>query len=63
MRNFFTSTDKVNFTSAGTYTFANTNGTQYFDFLAPKTFRYFEIVANNAWDGLQFASLAEVGMY
>lgn len=59
----FTSTDGVNFTSAGTYTFANTNGTQYFDFAAPKTFRYFEIVANNAWDGLQFASLAEVGMY
>lgn len=59
----FTSTDGVNFTSAGTYTFANTNGSQYFDFAAPKTFRYFKIVASNAWDGTQFASLAEVGMY
>ncbi|MES2544618.1 MAG: discoidin domain-containing protein [Bacteroidota bacterium] len=59
----FTSTDGVNFTSAGTYTFANTNGAQYFDFAAPKTFRYFKIVASTAWDGLQFASLAEVGMY
>jgi hypothetical protein len=59
----FISTDGVNFTSAGTYTFANTNGPQYFDFAAPKTFKYFKIVASSAWDGLQFASLAEVGMY
>jgi hypothetical protein len=59
----FTSTDGVNFISAGTYTFANTNGPQYFDFAASKTFRYFKVVASSAWDGLQFASLAEVGIY
>jgi hypothetical protein len=49
--------------SFGTYTFANANGAEYFDFAAPKTFRYFKIVASTAWDGLQFTSLAEVGMY
>lgn len=59
----FTSTDGINFTSVGTYVFANNNGPQYFDFATPKTFRYFKIVASSAWDGLQFASLAEVGMY
>lgn len=59
----FTSTDGINFTSAGSYTFTNSNGSQYFDFVAPKTFRYFKVVTSNAWDGLQFASLAEVGMY
>jgi hypothetical protein len=59
----FTSTDGVNFTSAGLYTFANSNGSQFFDFVAPKSFRYFKIVGGTAWDGLQFASLAEVGMY
>ncbi|TDE28461.1 discoidin domain-containing protein [Flavobacterium ranwuense] len=59
----FTSTDGINFTSAGPYTFANSNGPQYFDFTAPKTFRYFKIVGSTAWDGLQFASLAEIGMY
>lgn len=59
----FTSTDGVSFTSAGNYVFANANGLQYFDFAAPKNFRYFKIVASSAWDGLQFASLAEIGMY
>lgn len=59
----FTSNDGVNFSSAGTYVFANANGSQYFDFAAPKNFRYFKIVASTAWDNLQFASLAEIGMY
>lgn len=59
----FTSTDGINFTSAGTYTFANVSGPQYFDFAAPKMVRYFKIVASSAWDGLQFATLGEVGMY
>jgi hypothetical protein len=59
----FTSNDGVNFISAGTYTFANTNGPQYFDFATSKTFRYFKVVASTSWDGLQFASLAEIGIY
>lgn len=58
-----TSTDGIDFTSAGTYTFANINGPQYFDLATPKTFRYFKIIASTAWDDLQFAALAEVGMY
>ncbi|WP_082001854.1 discoidin domain-containing protein [Flavobacterium sp. KMS] len=59
----FTSIDGINFTFEGTYTFANVNGSQYFDFSAPKNFRYFKIVASSAWDGLDFAALAEIGMY
>ncbi|MBP6023856.1 discoidin domain-containing protein [Ferruginibacter sp.] len=59
----FTSTDGVNFTSVSSYVFANSNGVQYFDFAAPRSFRYFKIVASSAWDGMQFAALAEVGMY
>ncbi|WP_017259079.1 discoidin domain-containing protein [Pedobacter arcticus] len=58
-----TSTDGVNFSMAGTFVAANSNGSQYFDFTAPKTFRYFKIIAKNAWDGLEFAALSEVGMY
>lgn len=59
----FTSSDGVSFTSAGNYVFQNVNGAQYFDFTAPKTLRYFKLVASSAWDGLQFAALAEIGMY
>lgn len=57
------STDGTNFTSVSSYMFRNVNEAQYFDFASPKTFRYFKIVANAAWDGLQFAALAEVGLY
>ncbi|NCU03418.1 MAG: discoidin domain-containing protein [Chitinophagaceae bacterium] len=57
------SSDAVNFTSVNNYVFANSNGAQYFDFNTTKTFRYFKIIAKSAWDGLQFAALAEVGLY
>ena len=59
----FTSTDGVNFTSAGNFEFGNVNGAQYFDFASSKNFRYFKIVASTAWDGQPFAALAEIGMY
>jgi len=59
----FTSIDGVNFTSAGTFVFANLSGSQYFDFASPKTFRYFKIVASSSWDGAQYAALGEIGMY
>jgi hypothetical protein len=42
---------------------ANTNGAQYFSFGTPKSLRYFKIIANSAYDGLQFAALAELGLY
>ncbi len=57
------SNDGVGFTSLGSYVFGNVNGAQYFNFSAVKSFRYFKLVAKSAWDGLQFASLAEVGLY
>lgn len=57
------SNDGINFTLAGTYMLANINGPQYFDFPTPKDFRYFKIRAGSAWDGLDFAALAEIGMY
>jgi len=60
---FFISNDGISFTSVGSYVFNNSNGTHYFDFNSTKSFRYFKLVAKSAWDGLQFASLAEVGLY
>jgi hypothetical protein len=59
----FISNDGASYTSVGTYVFNNTNGVQYFNFSSSKSFRYFKLVAKSAWDGLQFASLAEVGLY
>jgi hypothetical protein len=59
----FTSKDGVVFTSAGNFQFSNTNGVQYFNFSTSQSFRYFKLVVKSAWDGLQFASLAEVGLF
>lgn len=59
----YASNDGVNFTMKESYVFANSNVTQYFDFPSTVSFRYFKIISNSAWDGFQFASLAEVGMY
>lgn len=59
----FSSNDGSTFTSVGSFTFQKVNGPQYFDFGAAKSFRYFKIVCNSAWDGLQYAALAEVGIY
>ncbi len=59
----FISNDGVNFISVSSYVFSNTNGVQYFNFSSAKLFRYFKVVAKSAWDGLQFAALAEVGLY
>jgi len=65
VKNFqlLTSTDGTNFTSVNNYVAANTNGAQYFSFGTPKSLRYFKIIANSAYDGLQFAALAELGLY
>ncbi|RBQ07953.1 discoidin domain-containing protein [Pedobacter miscanthi] len=57
------SNDGTNFTSVFSKQAANNSGTQYFAFSSPKTFRYFKIIANNAWDGTQFAALSELGLY
>ena len=59
----FISSDGSAFTSVGTYVISNINGVQYFNFSALRSFRYFKLVVKSAWDGLQFASLAEVGLY
>jgi hypothetical protein len=59
----FISNDGTSFTSIGSLVFNNVNGQQYFDFSNAQNFRYFKLVAKSAWDGLQFASLAEVGLY
>jgi hypothetical protein len=59
----FTSKDGVVFTTAGNFQFSNTNGVQYFNFSTSQSFRYFKLVVKSAWDGLQFASLAEVGLF
>jgi hypothetical protein len=59
----FISNDGSAFTSVGTYVISNINGVQYFNFSTVRSFRYFKLVAKSAWDGLQFASLAEVGLY
>lgn len=58
-----TSIDGTNFSTLGSFIATNSNGPQYFDFTTVKNFRYFKIIAKTAWDGLQFAAIAEVGMY
>lgn len=65
IKNFemLTSTDGANFSSVNKYVASNLTGAQYFDFASPKTFQYFKIIARSAHDGLQFASLAELGLY
>ncbi|WP_293312604.1 discoidin domain-containing protein [Pedobacter sp. UBA5917] len=57
------SSDGINFTSVFNKQAANNDGTQYFNFGSPKTFCYFKIIANNSWDGTQFAALSELGLY
>lgn len=65
IKNFeiLTSNNGTTFTSQGSFVAQNANGPQYFDFSSAQTFRYFKIIANSAHDGLQFASLAELGLY
>jgi hypothetical protein len=58
-----TSTNGTTFTSEGNFAAANSNGPQYFNFTSSKTVRYFKIIAKSAYDGLQFASLAELGAF
>jgi hypothetical protein len=57
------SNDGVVYNTAGKFQFSNINGVQYFNFSTPQSFRYFKLVVKSAWDGLQFASLAEVGFF
>jgi len=65
IKNFqvLTSTDNVNFTAVNNYVAQNAAGVQYFAFGSAKTFRYLKVIATSAQDGLQFASLAELGLY
>ncbi|SEQ91519.1 M60 family metallopeptidase [Pedobacter rhizosphaerae] len=58
-----TSTDNVNFTAVNNYVAQNAAGVQHFAFGSTKTLRYLKVIANSAQDGLQFASLAELGLY
>ena len=58
-----TSNDGVNFNTAGSFVAGNVNGPQYFSFNTLKTFTHFKIVARTAWDSLQFAAIAEIGLY
>ena len=57
------SSDGISFTKVSTLSLANQNGVQYHAFTSPITFRFFRLEAKSAWDGLQFASLAEIGLY
>lgn len=57
------SNDGLSFTSVGNYVLSNTNGPQYIGFNGPKSMRFMKLITKSAWDGLQFASLAEIGLY
>lgn len=57
------SSDGISFKKVSTLTITNQNGVQYHAFASPLSFRYFKLEAKSAWDGLQFASLAEIGLY
>ena len=65
VKNFqvLTSTDNVNFTAVNSYVAQNAAGVQYFAFGSTQTLRYLKVIATSAQDGLQFASLAELGLY
>jgi hypothetical protein len=60
---FLISNDGLSFTSVGNYVLSNTNGPQYIGFSTTKSFRFMKLIAKSAWDGLQFAALAEIGLY
>ena len=57
------SNDGNSFTSVKNFVAAKTNGGQYFTFDSPVSFRYFKVISKSAWDGQQFAAVAEVGMF
>jgi len=57
------SADGVSFNQVGNYEVPNLNGPQYLDFMAPMSFRFLKIKAIDAWDGEQFAAIAELGLY
>ncbi len=57
------STNGTTFTSEGNFVAANANGPQYFNLTTVRSIRYFKIIAKSAYDGLQFASIAELGAF
>lgn len=57
------SIDGTSFSAAGNYEVPNLNGPQYLDFASPLSLRYLKVIANEAWDGEQFAAIAELGLY
>ncbi|QOD62342.1 DUF3472 domain-containing protein [Polaribacter haliotis] len=57
------SSDKTTWTSLGSFTLENSKLAQNIDFNAPKTFRYFKIIARASHDGTENAALAEVKAY
>ncbi len=57
------STDGTNFIAINNYIAAKSNGVQYFNLGSAQSFRYFKLIAKSSWDGLEFASLAELGVY
>lgn len=57
------SSDGINFNQAGHYVVPNHNGPQYLDFKTPISFRFLKVKAIDSWDGEQFASIAELGLY
>ncbi|MES2653576.1 MAG: discoidin domain-containing protein [Bacteroidota bacterium] len=57
------STNGTDFTSLGNFIAKNSEGAQYFDFNSQKNFRYIKVISKSAWDGLQYAALAEIGLY
>ncbi|GAA4199658.1 hypothetical protein GCM10022289_10360 [Pedobacter jeongneungensis] len=56
------SDDDVNYTLVGSYTLNYNNGVNQINF-EPRNFRYFKFVTKNAFDGLQYAAIAELNLY
>ena len=56
------SNNNTNWESLGNFVLRNYGGQQIVSLPANKTFRYFKIIMNTAYDGLQFAALAEAGI-
>ena len=58
-----TSLNGVSFVSAGRFTVANANPTQYFGFQKSIGLKYFKVLINAAHDGESFAAIAELGLF
>ncbi|TKC05716.1 discoidin domain-containing protein [Pedobacter polaris] len=60
---YLTSSNGIDFVSAGNFELANSTSIQYFKLPNKQSLRYIKIIAKSAYDGSNFAALAEIGAF